>query len=297
MTETEDTMLPARLPSLQQGKKLAVTLLVGVCLCMTVVAVCFNGLAAVGLGPFHNTSNDLALNRFPTKLTASGWTPGIWGFVYVCLIVINLHLFACRFWRPSVHHLDDAGKRWPSVFYYPVWLAVTVLDILRLVMWDAQVFGAAAGTIVFYTLLTACITVCLVFALREPITNMDHFRILIKNTLGLYAGWCTFETATSLAAAIQHEGLTATSGADDVAGILALVCLTALYVIYVVLDFVYIKYTKQLYTIHISLMWGIMGILFAQTYTYPTIYAAVLGGIMFLVFCIKVALCLSHTFI
>lgn len=168
-------MSPA-IPSLQRGKKLAVTLLVGTALTMTILMVCFNGMATVGLSPFHNTSNDLAVNEYSNRLTATGWTPGIWGFVYVCLIVINLHLFACRFWKPAVHHLDDTGHSWPHVIFYAVWLLVTVLDISRLVLWDADVVGAAAGTTVLYALLTTAIFIDLGFAMNENPSNFDHFR-------------------------------------------------------------------------------------------------------------------------
>ncbi|AFJ20416.1 membrane protein ORF114 [Cyprinid herpesvirus 1] len=283
---------------LQRGKKLAITILVGFCLATTIIDVCFNGLAAVGQTPFHNSSLEIATRIYPTKLTPIRWTPGICGFIYVCLIVINLHLFACRFWRPAVYHLDDSGKNWPALSFFAIWPFVCLLDVIRLIVWDYHTLeGTAIGTTLIMVLLSGLLWLELVLISRESHYNLDHFRIFVKNGVALYAGWCSYETAAHLTAAIQYEGKKAQAFDPEIAAILGLVFLTISFVVFSALDFVYFKYTKQIFAVHVGILWGVLGILCSQTYTYPVIYSVFLGLGVLITLCVKAGLGISRSVI
>ncbi|XP_003440242.1 uncharacterized protein LOC100693225 [Oreochromis niloticus] len=194
-------------------------LVIILCAVVFVAVLVFNALAGAGKGPFHTSTGNVSA-RYETGITPAGWTFSIWGVIYtwLTLMVIYITSYTCRgSWAQCLL---------PYGFYI-CWLSNMVLNIIWLLLWDAEMTLASLVVLILiavsgYSALFFCCFATDYYGLwlqtyhRKDLTFL---RVLVQNGLALYTTW------TSIASLINFSVVLHLWGVDKSTAATASLCI------------------------------------------------------------------------
>ncbi|XP_026035047.1 uncharacterized protein LOC113028811 [Astatotilapia calliptera] len=263
-----------------------------------VVSLVFNGLAVVGVSPFHTTQANVSA-LFDTQLTPSGWTFFIWTLIYIWLIFMIIYIVAGLFRK-----LNGYGYVYctPAVLPYGFfisWCLNMGVNIGWLLVWDRELMIPA----LVFLILIICTNYSMICFICHGIhvygawLNKYHkadlwlLRVLVQNGVMIYTTWTTVATLLNLTIVLAYE----TDMSQDDAATLSYSLLTILLLGWFVLEnLVLDKHVRYVCITYPVVIWALSGNLDknydAESPSRNGVFIAVLLAAACVLFVIRVSL-------
>lgn len=160
------------------------------------VVVLVNGLANVL--PFNGQTTGAVVNTDPVPFQPAGWVFGIWGAIYILLGAF------------AIYGLLPAGRdntRLQRIS--PLFLAANLANIIWLVLWHWERFGASL--VVMAVLLLALIAIYIGLRIRNPMRHDSSRqtklqRLIIWTPFSIYLGWICVASLANLMVWLDRSG-------------------------------------------------------------------------------------------
>jgi len=180
-----------------------------------VLMVIFNGLGGAGYKGLFNQNVGQVSNKYSLYITPAGWAFSIWGFIYICLGATVSYCVSTLFrTSPSGQpvYVD------PIILSPPFYLLLTssfILNIIWIFVWNNEMIVAGS---IFLLLITYSAWLAVGYAVlrmgRVIDANEKHIihpeirlqRILVHNSISIYAMWTTIASLLNINAAFQYFG-------------------------------------------------------------------------------------------
>ncbi|XP_038067351.1 uncharacterized protein LOC119737232 isoform X2 [Patiria miniata] len=264
-----------------------------------------NALAGIGasgpVGWFLNNTGEIS-DFYYVEITPAGWTFSIWAFIYTYQALFLLYTLTAICRRNKTGYV----YRSPAVIT-PVMLVVYAINLALNVTWlflfDRQYMPAAVVVAAFLPT-----TLWIILFINHRLVDKHGYdfvqtkrgeliaiRAIIQNGLVFYATWVTIATLLNLAIVLSYWGGMEQSTACTI-------CLSILLVevlLYSVLEnIVWDKYLRYTYTVWLVVIFALIGSI-AQNWNVAkpnSIFTAVLLGLAFALFLIKLVVSVWRTF-
>jgi len=268
---------------------------------MTLFVNALAGIGGTSIGWFVNSTGDIS-DKYYVEITPAGWTFSIWAFIYTyqALFLLYTLITICR------RNKNGYVYRNPAVIT-PVMLALYAINLILNITWlflfDRQYLPAAVVVSAFLPT-----TLCIILFMNHRLVDQHGYdlrqykradlvaiRAIIQNGLAFYATWVTIATLLNLAIVLSYWG-----GMDQsVACTICLAVLLAEVLLYSVLEnIVWEKYLRYTYSVWIVVIFALTGSI-AKNWNVEqrnSIFSAVLWGLAFALFIIKLAVSVWRTF-
>ncbi|XP_069015491.1 uncharacterized protein [Embiotoca jacksoni] len=226
------------------------------------ISLVFNGLSAVGTGPFETTTANVSA-VFDTQLTPSGWTFSIWSVIYVWLTAMIIYIVAglCR--KNGYGYVYCTPPVLPYGFFIS-WCLNLCFNIGWLLIWDRGVMIAA----LVFLILIICTNYSMICFICHGLhiygawlkkyhkTDLWLFRVLVQNGVMIYTTWTTIATLINLTIVLTYD---VKISPNDAATISYSILTVLLLVWFVLENLVLDKHVRYICVIYPVVIWALSG--------------------------------------
>jgi len=232
-----------------------------------VVMVIFNALGGAGyIGLFEKSVGQVSA-KYSLYITPAGWTFGIWGFIYICLSATISYCVSTVFRTNASGCPVYVDPIILSPLFYALLTFNFVLNILWIFVWSNEYIVAAT---IFLLLITYSAWLAVGHSMLRARQALELNgnklinkeirlqRILIHNSVSLYATWTTIASLLNINAAFQYVGPYDAETMSNVSCGLLLVILVGWFVLENTIFDSYVRYTLTQYPVVILAAVGIL---------------------------------------